>query len=80
MKKLIRNLKDWINLKKEYSEKGYYLQSEDEKEPKEYPCIVVETIWYEGCRSVDDQFCKFVYLKDFTTKEIRKQKIIKIEI
>ena len=78
-KSLLKNLKDWEELKESHSRDGEYLQSEDEKYPNEYPCIVVLTRWYEGCRYADDQFCKFVYMSDFPNVEIRKQKIKNIE-
>jgi len=78
MKKLLKSSKDWENYK--HHKKGIYVQSESEINPKEYPCMMVETKLIKGCEHVDDQFVRFVYINDFPTKNIRKEKIMEIEL
>jgi len=81
MKKLLNSSKDWVDYKNDqYKNKHNYIQSEDEKNPTEYPCMLVETKWFKGCESADDQFVRFVYINDFPTKNIRKEKIMEIEL
>ncbi len=78
MKKILKNSKDWENYKNH--KEGIYIQSESEISPTEYPCVMVETKLIEGCEHVNDQFVRFVYIEDFTIRNIRLEKLMELEI
>ena len=61
-KTLLKTREDFIEWRHNHTNAIEY----DEKEPRSYPCILLENDEYDEC-SYSDKYYGFVYLTDFVT-------------